>query len=173
MFSGMKKNFWIGFGFICLVAVILASSKRGSNFPSDAELRGKWNDDMRIVLSLNTMIDSLPPEIVGIGSKGVMFGDQVNQVPPDAAGMPKSLYDNARKQMKMAGISKVLRVKNENLFLFSAHGFGGAGFRIFFAYRKTPPESVIPSVDAFRRKGQGTTAYVSLLENNWYVKIVW
>jgi hypothetical protein len=139
--------------------------------PANAVLRQFTNNSSTLVELRDKLLQE-PPSIVGITQKEVMLNDTSNWVPPEKAGFSDSHFLEYRALMDKAHIKELWSDEGVINFGIAGFGFAGSGWRLSFAYTKTPPPSLISSIDSLPKHSSGNPSVeYRALGNNWYIRI--
>jgi hypothetical protein len=158
--------------FIIVCVVLIAALIWDGQIPSDGEVLRQFNRDNSILVKLRDKFLQEPASIVGITQDKVMFNDTSNWISPEKAGFSDSHFLEYRVLMDKAHIKELWLDQGVINFKFAGFGIAGSGWRLSFAYTKTPPSSLIPSIDSLPKHyaGEPSPEYRAL-GNNWYMRI--
>jgi hypothetical protein len=165
----------IAFAFL-IVALFLVDHFSPFSFlarPKDAALVAQFTahkaafEELRQMLAKDANLKSVQDWGVSSTSRG--FGSSSLT----EAGISKDRYDSYMQKLERCRVSSVIRDNDGCRFLVAASGFASKGYRICIAYRESKPETMLASLDDFKKTTHDWQEAYRQIEGNWYLWIIW
>ena len=157
---------------IILLCLALLSSCRAAP-PTQDELAKKFVANRQSYETLKSM--ALADKLSAIAFRGRKFARKPYVFEShEVVGIPDSRAEKYRQLMVAADVQRVdVTEEGHVLISMASWGIANRGWRVSAMWRRTPPESILPSLDAFKKtSGDWQTGY-SHVAGHWYFRIVW
>jgi len=158
--------------FVILVVALIATLIWDNQIPSDSEVLKQFEKNRVVLEELRDKLLEESPSVVGITRDKVMIDDASNWVSPEKAGFSNNHFLEYQRLMNIAHIKELWRDDGVINFRIARFGFPGSTWFLSFAYTKTTPSSLIPSIDSLPKHSSETPSVeYRALGNNWYMRI--
>ena len=145
----------------------------GATPPTQDELAKEFSANRQSYETLKDM--ALSDKLFAVALRGKKFAREPYIFEdPAVVGIPASRAEEYRRLMLAADVQRVDVTEDGNVLISMASwGMANRGWRVSAMWRSTPPESVLPSLDAFKKTSGDWQSGYSHAAEHWYFRIVW